>query len=138
VLSAEVRWNAPRRGSSRAVVNLPTQANLEGVYANLGFDYAPGVAHAYVAAVDCEGPAGGIQIATSTTVGELVYSGQVDNRCVPDTAQQTTHAICGSAYWYEVPPGEYRFGYTTMGATLQSRPLPVKLGIVNHLQIDPD
>lgn len=136
-LTEVVRFNAPRRDATRVPVNLLTQSNLEANLSSLGLSYDPSEGQAFLRALDCEGPAGGVVIDTSTTAGRLVYSSLLDNRCVPDGALSNTDAICGSASWYAVPTGAYPLSYQLSGAQLQTRPLPIAAGVINHLVIDP-
>lgn len=136
-LTEVVHFNAPRRDTTRVPINLVTQANLEATLSNLGLSYDPAQGQAFLRALDCESPAGGITIETSTTAGRVVYSGLLDNRCVPDDTLTNTDPICGSASWYAVPTGAYRLSYQLSGAQLQTRPLPIVAGVINHLVIDP-
>lgn len=136
-LSEVVRFNAPRRDTTRVPVNLLTLATLQANLTSLGLTYEPTQGHAFLRALDCESPAGGVVIQTSTTAGRIVYSGLLDNRCVPDGALSNTDPICGSASWYAVPTGAYRLSYQLAGAPLETRPLPIVAGVINHLVIDP-
>lgn len=136
-LTEEVHFNGPRRESTRVPISLTTQSNLESTMTTLGLTFDPALATAYIRTLDCEGPAGGIDVVTSTAAGRLVYAGLLDNRCVPDAALTNSDPICGSAFWYAAPPGQHRLSYDAGGVVLESRPFTVQTGVINHLVLDP-